>query len=133
MNAKEDKAIRKQALEDYLTRRIHRGEVFIRYPRAEDGKPFACLVALRDSMRLDDGSTPILRVGWSKCSRRDQFDRKKALRIAVSRALGDDMFLSGTELISFANKFCTLPIQPEDFVAMALDARRYFDERQAKT
>ena len=127
MNTKEDKAIRKQVLRDYLIQRIHRGEVFIRYKRTEDGRPRACFVALRDSLRLD-GETPILLVGWSQCSKKDQFDRKKALRIAVSRALSGRIFLSGTGLV-LTERGRLVAISTDDMLSMALDARRYFEAR----
>jgi hypothetical protein len=122
-----DKAIRKAMLEDYLSSRIHRGEVFIRYKRAEDGKPYACIVALRAAV---NGHAPGVLVGWSQCSTKDQFDRKKALRIAVSRALSGQALLSGTELL--VAKGARTPAMPLGVLALkatAIAAEMYFAVR----
>ena len=47
----------------------------IQYVRDENGKPFACFVG-KDSNHI----------GWSMCSRKDVFDRKKGRMIAEGRA-----------------------------------------------
>ena len=112
MTTKDDKAMRERMLTDYLCRRIRCGEVFIRYERREDGKPFACFVALQEGGKL--------LCGWSRCSRRDQFARKLGLRIAISRALSQMAGQDGvaTMIFPFGGDFITR-------------AEKYFEERNA--
>jgi len=101
--------------------------VFIRYERAVDGKPLACFVALEDPAKMTED---VLLLGWSRCSQRDQFDRKKALRIAVSRALSGQVRMSGASVI-FTGWMPLTPLATY-LMAHAPVARTYFKERYAR-